>query len=333
MTVITQTQDRAKLLEDLRASYVENERDEQVLRYLNRYLKRDSDGNTIPEPVRFTGNMETRGIAIIEASGGGKSTAINRVLNRHPALQARQGEDWPRYLRIQVPSPASLKSLGREVLTATGLVDVSPRATAWEIWRLVRHRLALLNIVVLWFDEAQDMFFSGSVREIDDMLKMLKSLMQNESAVIPILSGTDRLAEITNFDPQVNRRFAKVVPKPLCQGVDDSELLGLIDHYCSEANLRSKFGADFPGRLIFASRHRFGRAIETILNAIEGAMEEGAEVLGVEHFAEAWGMLEGCDWDSNVFVADDWASIDLDAGAEEFEAHRKAWKTSKSRKR
>nr|WP_217356659.1 TniB family NTP-binding protein [Ruegeria sp. HKCCA0370] len=237
-------------------------------------------------------------------------------------MKPRSGEDWPRYIRIQVPSPATLKSLGREVLTATGLTEVSMRLTAWELWRLVRHRLALLGIVVPWFDEAHDMFLSGSAREIDDMLKMLKSLMQNDSAIIPILSGTERLSEITSYDPQVNRRFTKVVPSPLVAGKDNSDLLGLIESFCDVAELKLSRERDLTDRLIFASRQRFGRAVETILDAIECAKEEGSSVLLQMHFAEAWGMREGCDWNKNVFVTEDWASLDLDAGAEEFEARR-----------
>ncbi len=33
-------------------------------------------------------------------------------------------------------------------------------------------------------------------------------------------------------------------------------------------------------------------------------------------------MREGCEWNKNVFVPDDWAVLELDAGAEEFEARR-----------
>lgn len=315
-------------LDKIRSHYVETERDEEFLHQLNRLLKRDSEGTYVPEPVRFTGNSETRGVAFIEPSGGGKTSTISRALSKHPALSAKPGETWARYLRIQVPSPATLKSLGREVLVATGLPEVSSKSTAWEIWSLVRHRLALLNIVVLWFDEAHDMFLSGSAREIDDMLKMLKTLMQSEAAVILVLSGTERLAEITSYDPQVNRRFTKVVPKPLCQGVDSSNLFTLIKYFCDEVGLKFRGADDLTGRLIHASRRRFGRAVETMIDAIECAIEEKSPELCIDHFAQAWGMQEGCEWSNNVFVASDWAAIELDAEAKAFESARTARQTS-----
>jgi hypothetical protein len=62
--------------------------------------------------------------------------------------------------------------------------------------------------------------------------------------------------------------------------------------------------------------------VETILNAIECAIEDEDDVLTMMHFAQAWGMHEGCDWEKNVFVSADWATIELDVGADEFEAAR-----------
>lgn len=306
----------------LRKRHISTERDDEILRQLNRLLKQDAFGHVIPEPERYTDRLETRGIALIEGSGSGKTTALNRVLSEHPALKACSENDSQKFLRVQVPSPATLKSLGREVLAAAGMKEVSQRATAWEIWGVVRQRLAVLNIAVLWFDEAHDMFLSGSAREIDDMLKMLKSLMQSETAVIPILSGTERLAEITRFDEQVNRRLTKVVPKPLCPGMDDENLYSMIESYSSAVGLTPAVDSTICGRLIHGSRRRFGRSIETIINSIECALEEGSPNLTLEHFAAAWGMQEGCQWEENVFVVGDWAAIELDRDTQAFEAVR-----------
>ena len=79
---------------------------------------------------------------------------------------------------------------------------------------------------------------------------------------------------------------------------------------------------DISGRLIHASRQRFGRMIETILNAIECALLAKDKTLSIEHFAEAWGLQEGCPWDKNVFVTPNWASLVLDEKAAEFDEMR-----------
>ena len=112
-----------------------------------------------------------------------------------------------------------MKSLGLEILSLMEFDGISARATAWQIWDAVRHRLSHRGVVVLWIDEAHDLFLCHSAREIDDILKMLKSLMQGETAVILLLSGTDRLADITSYDP----RSTAALPKS-CRRISSSVL-------------------------------------------------------------------------------------------------------------
>jgi len=309
----------------LRNIHIEtNQRDLSLKDHLSRLLELDEDGNFLPVPVRFTANLETRGIALIEAAGGGKTTAIRRLLASIPTLGLDPETGMARYVEVTVPNPATQKRIGKAILKAVGVEDVSERTPAWEMFRIARHRMSLLGIAVLWIDEAHDLFLSGSAREIDEMLKTLKSLMQGDSAVIVILSGTERLKGITSFDPQVSRRFSKIFPPDLQQGADNADLEDLIRSYCAEAGLVPDLTGDLAGRLIHASRKRFGRAIETLIDAIECALREGGDRLGIEHFAEAWGMKEGCPWNENVFVVPDWSSVVLDEEAAQYEAARTA---------
>ncbi|MER2510361.1 MAG: ATP-binding protein [Amaricoccus sp.] len=223
----------AAAIAGLRSLHIPTERDAALNEQLARLLQADASGGQLPMPVRFTCDLETRGITVIEAAGGGKTTAVRKVLSRSAALNPPGGA--PRFLAVKVPSPATLKSLGLEILSKTRFDEISDRAKVWQIWHAVRHRLSHLGIVVLWIDEAQDLFLCRSAREIDDMLKMLKSLMQGDTAVILILSGTERLSEITSYDPQVNRRFTKVVPRDLAIGADEARLSKLVREYASRA--------------------------------------------------------------------------------------------------
>lgn len=316
------TPEKTATVARLRSLHIPTERDRALAAQLDRLLQTDGDGRQTPIPVRFTADLETRGIAIIEAAGGGKTTAVRKVLSRTTALNPVGAP--PLYLRAKVPSPATLKSLGLEILRLLDYEQVSGRATAWQIWDAVRHRLSLRGIVVLWIDEAHDLFLSQSAREIDDMLKMLKSLMQGDAAVILILSGTERLSDITSYDPQVNRRFTRVVPKDLVIGADEARLSKLVNDYGREAGLAVDWSDGLSSRLIHGSRRRFGRAVETIINAIERALSDGDRTLTAAHGAEAWGMQEGCAWNDNVFVRKDWASAPLDGAADEFDAARSA---------
>lgn len=312
----------AQVIAGLRRIHIETDRDRDLKLQLQRLFQTDDEGNLLPLPARFTAGQETRGIALIEPAGGGKTTAIRKVLSGSEILTLNPETGAPRFLHVDVQSPATQKSLGIAILKALGIDRVSDRAKIWEIWDLVKRRLFHTGTIVLWIDEAHDLFLSRSSREIDDMLKMLKSMMQGETAIIVILSGTERLSEITSYDPQVNRRFTKIRPRDLAIGPDNADLEELIRAYCDKAALGFSAKDDVAGRLIRASRHRFGRAVETTINAIERALTDGDTALSITHFAEAWGMQEGCDWQENVFVARDWAGIELDARAAEFDAIR-----------
>lgn len=156
------------------------------------------------------------------------------------------------------------------------------------------------------------MFRAAASSETDNMFKMLKSLMQGEHPVVLVLSGTERLSDITSLDPQVNRRFNKIRPAPLAFGTDNVRVEKLIRAYASKADLGVALEDDQVNRLIYASRHRFGRCIETIIHAIECALMDGADTLRMEHFEVAWGQQEGCEVTANVFAANRWFEIDLD---------------------
>lgn len=314
----------SSLLSQLRCTHIETERDTEFRKQLDRLLARDESGALVPEAIRFTGNRETRGVMLVEGSGGGKTTALSKVLSEHPALQETD-LNYKRYLSVQVPSPATQKSVGLAILAATGVFGISERRSAGEIWNMIKHRLGVLGTVLLWLDEAQDLIYSDTPNEIDKMLKNVKSLMQGDNAVIVVLSGTERLFDLTAVDAQVNRRFTKILPRPLIPGTDDeATVTELISHYCEEAGLKFNSHTDLAGRVIYGGRGKFGRSLETVLNSVENALLEGAEALTLDHFAAAWTAQEGCAWDQNIFAVPDFTSIILDEKANRFEADRAA---------
>lgn len=306
----------------LRAFHVETERDCMVRDHLGRLLQLDDRGEFTPHPVRFTAELESRGLILIEPAGGGKTTAIQRVLDTFPVLGINPETGAPRAIRMEVRSPATQRSIAQSLLRELGLMRVNSKATVSDLFDLIRNQIVVTGTTLIWIDEAHDMFMSRSSREIDDMLKMLKGLMKGKSAVIVILSGTERLAELTSYDPQVSRRFTKIIPSDLEIGADNAGLEEMITGYCDAVGMTFDPADSVVSRLIHGSRKRFGRAVETVVNAIEQALLADEAVLERQHFADAWGMQEGCAYDQNVFVAPDWSSIELDKSAEVFEDAR-----------
>jgi hypothetical protein len=316
------TTSAAAQIQKLREIHIPSERDRELKKHLYRLFEVDSSGEMTSVPCRYTAGQETRGVILIEKPGGGKTTAVRTMLHEAQFLAHNPDTGAPRYLEIQVPSPATLKSVGLAILAALGVDTVTQNAKLWFIWKTVSQRLSVAGIRVLWLDEAQDLIMARSANDTETSLRMIKSLMQGEHAVIPILSGTERLAEVAALDPQVSRRFTKIVPSNLQHGVDEVGLISLVEYYCEEVSIKARVNADVMARLITASRHRFGRGIDTIINAIECALWEDDKILTIDHFAEAWAMQEGCDPSANVFLSDHWLSIPLEAGAEEYDEAR-----------
>jgi hypothetical protein len=307
----------AGAVQALRKIYVETEVDQTLVPQLHRLFSVGEDGQLSHEPTRFTGGQETHGILYIAGAGSGKTTTIQRVLSEFAPLAENPETGLPRYVFTQVSSPATLKSLGLGILAKLGVETVSERAKVWDIWKQVRHRLAVMDISLLWIDEAHDMFRSANAAELNSMLKMLKSLMQGEHPVVLILSGTEMLGDITAQDPQNDRRFTKIMPRDLDFGVDNEQVDALVQHYAGEAGLKVRLGNDLSNRLIYAGRFRFGRMVDYLIHAIEVALMRDAGCLEMEDFAEAWAAQESCAPHENLFERHDWVDIPLDRIAKE----------------
>ncbi|MEP2984618.1 MAG: TniB family NTP-binding protein [Sulfitobacter sp.] len=302
------TNDPFSTIANLRGKYIATPRDRILQQHLDRLLQRDPDGQLLPKPVTFTATGDTHGIALVEGAGGGKTSLVHHVLKNHPALQSDDPDVRP-WIGVRVPSPATLKSLGLEILRESGYPEVSTSRKEWDIWRLVRFRLQQLGTAVLWIDEAHDLFRAG--KAIEDILKMLKSVMQGEGAVILILSGIETLWQMASYDDQVRRRYSKVTLPTISAVTHEKMLRGFIDGFCSEADFAPPAEDDLVDRMVYASRGRFGRCIENIIAALEVAALRGESQLTMQHFAESWAMQEGVVPGKNVFLSPRWASIDL----------------------
>jgi hypothetical protein len=305
------TQETIKTLEELRQIYVGSERDEWFQQHLNRNINGDPMGQGAAKPVAYTAGGESRGVLVLDGPGGGKTSLIHKALREHPDLQPMNEAHRP-WLGVSVPSPATVKSLGWEILRVSGYPEVSERKSGWQVWKLIRARLKLLGTTVLWIDEAHDMFNGGIKKnEIEIMLKMLKTTMQGESAVVVVLSGIEDLGQIASFNDEVKRRFSHLKLPQVTMASNAEELSAVVEAYCETAGLTPQLDKDLIPRLIYASRGRFGRCIENLIHAIEIALLKGDSQLSRDHFAEAWVVQEGCEPGGNVFVSQKWSQINL----------------------
>jgi hypothetical protein len=294
----------------LRDKYLSTPRDAQFRSYLDRLLQRDEQGNLLPKPRLFNKAGDTRGIAVVEPAGGGKTSLVLHGLKTHPALQPRDAVHQP-WIGVRVPSPATAKSLAIEILNASGYPSVSRSLTEDDIMNKARKHFKVRGTAILWIDEAHDMFGAGSKFKADVFQKTFRNLMQGEGAVSVVMSGIESLWQIASCDEQVSRRYWRLPLADVSPHSDRKALNKVIASFCKAVGLRPPSDEDLVDRLVHASRNRFGRCIENILAAVESAALDGANELTINHFAESWGMQEGCSMGQNVFLSRHWAKIDL----------------------
>jgi type II secretory pathway predicted ATPase ExeA len=298
----------------LRGKYLTTAHDAAFRAHLDRVLAKDADGAVIAEPVRVTKSGETRGVLVTGEPGSGKTSIVQNAMTKHPAFGVADGAA-PRWISLTVPSPATMKSLGLELLDPLGYPHMSPRETAWKIWQTVRHRIEMRGVTVVWIDEAHDLLNRKSPHETADMLKMLKSLMQGPAAVVVVLSGVPSLRNVIAQDQQVARRFSKLAIPPVSAAADAELLDRALRGYCRFGGVTPPVEQDLMLRIVHAGRGRLGRCLELMIGAIEVAVGEGATQLGQQHFAQRFAAQEGCDIVRNVFLSPRWSSLDLDAAA------------------
>ncbi|WP_417273903.1 TniB family NTP-binding protein [Celeribacter halophilus] len=299
-------------LEALRELHIGTDRDAEAASHIERLFEKDAAGNRISVAKRFTKTRETRGVMVVGDPGSGKSHLVNRTLEKLPMLQPRD-DGTPRYISCVVPSPATFKSMMGELLKQAGYPVESKRQEAWSLFQDLRYRLALLEISVIWIDEAQDLFCAD--RNL--ILRALKSLMQGEYAVTIVVSGTQALAEVIRSDQQVKRRFTSIVLPDLTEQSDGDNFREVMAHYCQRVGVHAPVEADLVGRVFHGARYCFGRAIELLLLALEFVIEGEDTHLEIGHFASAYAMLEACPVSENVFFAEQYWLIETDPEAVE----------------
>ncbi|MBO9398108.1 TniB family NTP-binding protein [Shimia sp. R9_2] len=259
--------------------------------------------------------IKARGLALVGASGSGKTTAMDRLFDTHPDLiLAEEGRETAEVLRLQVPSPASLKNVGTELLHGLGY-PLSRDKSAAIIWTQVRQFLRARKTLFLHLDEAQDLYVSKGVKARNDVVNTLKSLMNDRDWPVGlVLSGTHDLLEMINSDAQLRRRLHVIHLNPVSwasHGADVSQILaGLI----AKAGLRPTEQVqldEFLKRLIHAGGNEFGLIIEMSLGGIEEALYSKDLQLTVEHFAASFRRKTGCIPAFNPFLAEDFQRIDV----------------------
>jgi len=257
---------------------------------------------------------EAKGIALIGASGSGKSFAIQRLLDRHKEIiLPEKDRGVADVISFKVPSPANLKNVAKEILTAFAYPMERDRSAA-VMFGLVRNQLKERQVKFLHIDEVTDLYTSRSEKDQQSVINTFKSFMQHPQwPVSLILSGMPALRDMLNDDPQLGRRLTPIFLRKLSLTADEPMLRDMLSAYLKHAELRpttETVTEDFLSRLLHAGAYEFGMIVEVIIEAIAKALKRGSSVVEPRDFASAMRKRVACFDGMNPFVIPDYRSID-----------------------
>jgi hypothetical protein len=305
---------RSRLMEGVRHVYLRMDRDKAVQDSFERMMEdlaesrhldaeEDDDGRA----ERLEGNI----VVVLGSSGAGKTTAVRRLLSSHPLSPDYGGPD-AHVVTVRVPCPCSVGELGKAVLRATGW-ELERRATAPEIWTMVRSRIRSLGILVLHLDEVQDAHETLKADEQVKLRHLLRSLLVDEDYPIGlIISGQAEFETFLRPDRSSVRRGWWHLFAPITVDTDKEAIAAAVATLAKTAQLKvgPDAGPDLVPRLIHAGCCQLGITIEEIHNAIRAALKARDPVLERKHFADAFAARTGNLPPWNPYLAADYLAVD-----------------------
>ncbi|WP_128253744.1 TniB family NTP-binding protein [Falsirhodobacter deserti] len=295
----------------LEARYLKNARDDDFQEYLRDILQVGPDGALLPAATRDPLNGETRGMQVIGASGDGKSVMIRRNLSALPGFVEMKGGAPGNYIHITVSPEATIKSLASDIVAATGYGRLAERTKTHEGWAVVRHRLKMLGIAMLWIDEAHHLLRGGSGRDVSGALQALKNLLQGEGAVAVILSGVPQLEDRIATDPETFRRYRlrQRLVSVAAGGADMQRIGRFIDACCRKLELALPEDPTFAERIVFAQKGGLGRSIAFAKMTVRRALVNGRTSVTFEDARRTWILNGGNEGEPTPFDPGHWPEI------------------------
>lgn len=290
----------------LRERYMKTARDQHFEDALTEILQCGPGGVLTATPQRIGLINETRGLLVIGATGDGKTAMIRRNLRYHSGIGLTEGLGPGKALYVRVPAEATLKGVATDILKQTGYPKVNARLRTTEVWDMAIARLAMLEITILWIDEAHHML--EIQKEVTSVLRRLKTLMQGDHSLALIVSGIHKLDEKVQTDKETSDRFVRIRLGPVRSDHDRQALMTFMDACCEQVQLARMTDQHLVERMECATNGSFGRSIELFHAAVGRAMRRGDGLLTLHDFRRSFDLKRGCS-DDGPFDAEPWPEL------------------------
>lgn len=269
----------------VKSKYVESKRDIILEKLLNKFV-----GFLLAE--RNKRRDDGRILFITGESGAGKSSAVQRMLSRHPALQpmARSYGVINPVVSISLSGHVTQRLLGEQIMAAARGYKTTKRMERGEVWDNLPAELRLRKVLIIHIDEPQQLLEDTNFNR-EDLAKALKGVMNSpEWPVSFILSGLPNTDTIATMDEQFERR-GKFIRLPDIRMPKSRPVVEKIIRELAEAGSIRCDGVvsnDIPERVAHAANYRYGRITQVVVAALHVALDENADELTYKHFATAY---------------------------------------------
>jgi hypothetical protein len=257
---------------------------------------------------------EGRIVLLVGETGAGKSSALHRLLDRHPVYRGYADPDKPNRaaISLKIKAPCTFVAMGRQTLAATGY-PITGKLEKHAVWQRVFDRLPVLGTTVLHFDEMHNVILMANEPDRIDIQNTLKSLVTDANwPVTVIVSGLPLTTAFIEQAVEDKRRTIPVIFEPLVSPRDCEMLTTLARHLVAIAGLTlaARAQTSIVPRLIHAASYQLGSAINLLQQAIDQALLERTTALDIVQFASAYAVLSGCGPGANPFLTPNWRAVD-----------------------
>lgn len=299
-----------KTIARLTRKFVRHTRDDELASAVDDLINTMVQPRDPSQPPSLANRSIARGLALIGASGTGKSASLRRLFEKHPSFRGYLNvKSESMLLWLSAPKPCTVKALGIAILAASGY-ELDRDTSAHRMFALIPKRLNAMGKVVICIEEFQHVAKDTSSKDQQEVSDALKHLMEVERFTV-IISGIDRLRRFIALDEQLDRRLTKVFFEPV--GPDGQpEIEDIITAYAEEVGLVvvPDLLKEIVPRLVHAANYAFGTCIEYAILAIAYRKQLGGDnVLNLEDFAAIYGRKSGKPASQNPFIADRWHEI------------------------
>ncbi len=270
------------------------------------------------------GGSRRRTMAIIGASGTGKSTAIAHVLGGFEEFKRYKneyGEEVIPVLSADVDYTFTPKDLAIYLLRKLGQ-DGNHSSNEASLYEGLKDQLRASGTIILHLDEAQHLKKSGTSKAVMGLKERFKSLQAIDGWPLHLmLSGVEDLSELFTGDQQMPNRSSvmrfEILSSPGDNAIVKNTLSDIAEH--CELNLDQTLTTeDFLGRLVSATGGGIGTLIEMARAACFKAMSKGHSKLTAKDFEFVYGRTSGTRPGDNIITAAAWRDINRNTALADF---------------